>query len=107
MTAIRDHLYWHVGLRQVVAWEPVGNYEFSSSGSSLMYKRKWWKDNPFIDANSGEDGDFLKRAWNNKVFIRADNQGRMVYTLKDELYERVVVPMDKLPDGFFGVNFGV
>ncbi len=31
-------------------------------GTSMMYTRKFWKDNPFPDLNVGEDGEVTARA---------------------------------------------
>lgn len=54
-------------------------------GTSLMYRRSWWKDNPFReDKRTGEDNDFVHRAVDYRQFISFEGGERMCARLHSD-----------------------
>ena len=43
-------------------WWEYSNHSKYSLGTALMYKREWWRANPFLDISEGEDNNFVGRA---------------------------------------------
>ena len=44
-------------------WWKYGGTSDYALGTSLVYRRDWWKAHPFLSKQIGEDNDFVARAW--------------------------------------------
>lgn len=50
-------------------------------GTSLCYRKSWWQGNPFPPKQVGEDGDFVRAAWDSRQLITSASVEMMTATI--------------------------
>lgn len=77
VSGFRTLLFWDLRLRQ--AWRYNGTPLYAV-GTSLCYRRRWWREHPFPDKQVCEDGWFVERARALGAIAPTEDFGLMVAT---------------------------